>query len=131
MGIASRVHFAGAIDDPRAFFAGGDALLLPTYYDPCSLAVLEALSCGTPVITTRYNGAAELLEEGSSGFVVTEPSEVGAMAKALLEIKARWKSFHEAALRSRQALGWSAHVDRMERVLLGTVGTAGGKTSAI
>jgi UDP-glucose:(heptosyl)LPS alpha-1,3-glucosyltransferase len=117
MGLASRVHFAGPIEDARALYAGGDALLLPTYYDPCSLAALEALSCGTPVITTRQNGAAELLEQGSSGFVLKEPFEAESMAQALLEIKARWKSFHEGALRARRRIGWDAHVERMEQVL--------------
>ena len=44
----------------NAYFAA-DFLVHPTFYDPCSLVVLEALACGLPIITTRYNGASELL----------------------------------------------------------------------
>ena len=44
----------------NAYFAA-DFLVHPTFYDPCSLVVLEALACGLPVITTRANGASELL----------------------------------------------------------------------
>ncbi len=41
------------------YFAA-DFLVHPTFYDPCSLVVLEALACGLPVITSRCNGASEL-----------------------------------------------------------------------
>ena len=46
----------------------------PTYYDPCSLVVLEALACGLPVITTAQNGASELLTDGVDGYVLTAPT---------------------------------------------------------
>ena len=45
-----------------------DFLVHPTFYDPCSHVVLEAMTCGLPVITTRYNGASELLHPPREGF---------------------------------------------------------------
>lgn len=61
LGIAGLLHFVGASDDVRELYAAADVLAHPTWYDPCSRVVLEALLCGLPVVTTRFNGAAEIL----------------------------------------------------------------------
>jgi UDP-glucose:(heptosyl)LPS alpha-1,3-glucosyltransferase len=45
--------------------------VFPTQYDPFANVCLEALACGLPVVTTSSNGAAEILEEGRDGFVVS------------------------------------------------------------
>jgi len=115
-GVASRVHFAGAAREPRPFYAAADVLVHPTRYDPCSLAVLEALACGTPVITTTANGASELMVSGREGFVV-EPGASPAIARALLAIGESWSRFHEAALARARDLGFERHLDAMEKVL--------------
>src|SRR5262249_44622821 len=64
-----------------------DFFVHPTFYDPCSHVVLEALACGLPVITTRYNGASELLQPPREGFVLDDPHDherlAGAMARLL------------------------------------------------
>ncbi len=73
LGIADRVLFLGFVDDPRTCFAAADLFAFPTFYDPCSLVVLEAMAAGLPVITTAQNGAAELLTEGADGFVIESP----------------------------------------------------------
>ncbi|MDI6801158.1 MAG: glycosyltransferase family 4 protein [Thermodesulfovibrionales bacterium] len=52
------------------FYAAADIFVLPTLYDPFSNATMEAMAAGLPVITTRNNGVAELIEEGHEGFVM-------------------------------------------------------------
>jgi UDP-glucose:(heptosyl)LPS alpha-1,3-glucosyltransferase len=74
------VTFAGVVDDPVRYYAAADVFVLPTYYDACSLTVLEALACGLPVITSRYNGAAELLAHDRDGFVLDDPDDVRSLA---------------------------------------------------
>ncbi|HET9764159.1 MAG TPA: glycosyltransferase family 4 protein, partial [Casimicrobiaceae bacterium] len=69
LGIAERVALLGPQEDPRAFFGAADAFVLPTYYDPCPNAVLEAMACGLPVVTSTKCGAAELVLEHDAGFV--------------------------------------------------------------
>ena len=69
LGVAGRVHFAGAVSDVRPWYAAADAFVLATLYDPQPNAALEAMASGLPVITTPKCGAAELLREGESGFV--------------------------------------------------------------
>lgn len=57
------VRFVGAVDAPERWLPAADALLLPTRYEPYGNAVLEAMACGVPPVTTRCNGAAEVLPD--------------------------------------------------------------------
>jgi UDP-glucose:(heptosyl)LPS alpha-1,3-glucosyltransferase len=68
-GVGERVALVGAQDDPRPFFGAADAFVLPTLYDPCPNAALEAMACGLPVVTSTKCGAAELVLEHDAGFV--------------------------------------------------------------
>ena len=61
----------GCVADTSPFYAAADIAVQATYYDACSLATLESLASGLPVITTRANGAAELITHGTDGMVLT------------------------------------------------------------
>lgn len=74
-GVRSQVMFAGSVADPIPFYAAADAYLLPTFYDPCSLGVLEAAASGLPSVTTPFNGAGELLTDGVDGYLLADPSD--------------------------------------------------------
>jgi UDP-glucose:(heptosyl)LPS alpha-1,3-glucosyltransferase len=67
-GVRDRVVFAGAQQDPRPYLGCADAFVLPTLYDPLSNAVLEALACGLPVVTSRRCGAGELVVAHGAGW---------------------------------------------------------------
>ena len=73
LGIARHVRFLGYVDDVRECYAGSDVFVLPTSYDTCSLVVLEAMAAGLPALTTRQNGAAELITDGRDGFLFDSP----------------------------------------------------------
>ena len=73
----------GAIDDPVPYYAAANVFVLPTFYDPCSLSVSEAAASGLPSVTTRFNGAAELLTEGVDGKVVADPADDVELAGAI------------------------------------------------
>ncbi len=73
----------GSVDDTVPYYAAADAYVLPTFYDPCSLGVLEAVACGLPAVTTRQNGAGELLTEGLEGFILADPADDAALADRL------------------------------------------------
>ncbi len=77
------IRFVGQIDDPVPYYAAADVFVLPTFYDPCSLSVSEAAASGLPSVTTRFNGAAELLTEGVDGCVVSDPADDADLASAL------------------------------------------------
>ncbi|HOB75460.1 MAG TPA: glycosyltransferase family 4 protein [Phycisphaerae bacterium] len=80
LNIRDRVLFTGPTPRVQAFFHAADVLVHDTYYDPCSRVVLEALGSGLPVITTRFNGAAERIVDGREGYVIDSPDDVPALA---------------------------------------------------
>jgi UDP-glucose:(heptosyl)LPS alpha-1,3-glucosyltransferase len=63
LGVLERVRFHGRVADMPAFYATADVFALPTYYDACSNAVLEALACGLPAISSTRNGSAIFVPE--------------------------------------------------------------------
>ena len=83
LGVADKVKFLGFRADPKDAYFAADFLVHPTFYDPCSLVVLEALACGLPVITTQYNGASELFTHAKEGFIVDDPHDHRSLAKAI------------------------------------------------
>jgi UDP-glucose:(heptosyl)LPS alpha-1,3-glucosyltransferase len=123
-GALGRTHFVGPIMDTRPLLAGADCLLLPTYYDTCALVVLEAMSCGTPAITTRQNGAAELIEPAHSGFVLDSPADIDGAVHGLHALQMHGHSFHDAVVAGVAHLDWKNHVDRMEKILSRALGQA-------
>lgn len=86
LGIEGRVRFLGFLADTQACLAGADVFALPSFYDACSLAVLEALAAGLPVVTTRADGAAELVSEGRDGFVIDSPWALNQLSDRLLQL---------------------------------------------
>ncbi|MDF1660308.1 MAG: glycosyltransferase family 4 protein [Planctomycetota bacterium] len=61
--LSPQEHCLGPRTDVPQLLSIGHALLLPSHYDPCSLVTLEALAAGIPVLTTKHNGAIELLKD--------------------------------------------------------------------
>jgi UDP-glucose:(heptosyl)LPS alpha-1,3-glucosyltransferase len=86
LGIGSAVKFLGDQSDSAPLFQAADAYVQPTFYDPCSLVVLEAMASGLPTITTAANGAGELLEHGRSGFILDDPQNDAMLAGFMLEM---------------------------------------------
>jgi UDP-glucose:(heptosyl)LPS alpha-1,3-glucosyltransferase len=83
LGLGGRVTFLGAVNDVVPYYAAADIYAQPTYYDPCSLVVLEALASGLPVITTRWNGAGEIITPGREGEILESAEDAHALAFAL------------------------------------------------
>lgn len=83
LGVAGRVIFRKATSGIERVYAASDIYLHPTFYDPMSLVALEALASGLPVITTRYNGASEVITDGIEGYTVADPMDHAAITGAL------------------------------------------------
>jgi UDP-glucose:(heptosyl)LPS alpha-1,3-glucosyltransferase len=100
LGLGHTVVFTGRIRNMEECFANSDVLVLPTYYDACSLVVFEAMASGLPCITTQFNGAAGVITDGVDGFILDHPPQPEALAKkmALLLQPARRESMGRAAV---------------------------------
>jgi UDP-glucose:(heptosyl)LPS alpha-1,3-glucosyltransferase len=80
LGVSKHVTFCGFVEETIPYYAAADVFVFPTFYDPCSLVALEAWASGLPVITSRCNGAAELMTPGEEGFVVDNPRDARQVA---------------------------------------------------
>ena len=86
LGVSRRVHFIGAVEDAVPYYAAADVYVQPTFYDPCSLVVLEALASGLPVITTRFNGAGELMTPGEHGYLLDDPADAVTLSRQMSQL---------------------------------------------
>jgi UDP-glucose:(heptosyl)LPS alpha-1,3-glucosyltransferase len=118
LGLGKSVHLLGYYPDIRSAFWSSDFFVLPTFYDPCSLVVFEALCCGLPVITTACNGASELMTDGREGYILTAPTALGELVQALDRMAddavRRPMAAHAATL--GQAQTFEGHVSRLIKV---------------
>lgn len=80
LGMAGHVRFAGPSADVASFYAAADVFALPTQYEAWGLVITEAMACGLPVLTSRLAGAAVAVQEGVSGSLLDDPSDVGEIA---------------------------------------------------
>lgn len=92
-------------------YARADASLSVCPVETFGLAALEALACGTPILTASTGGAHELIDDSCGASADPDP---GAMADALLALLDRPRAEVRAAARARAALyPWSATVAQM------------------
>jgi len=98
--VAERVFFAGPRTDVEKIYAAGDFFILPSIYEPFSNACAEALASGLPVITTRMNGAAELISPEENGYIIENPTEISEIVDILKKALENWNGWkNEGKLR--------------------------------
>lgn len=78
--VEHRVHFLGRVDDMPRLYRAADIFVLNTFYDACSNAVLEALACGLPVLSTIHNGSSAFLRPEA---VLPDPSDAPEVARRI------------------------------------------------
>lgn len=102
------VEFVGEIADSQKgdFLGGAKALLFPIDWpEPFGLVLIEALACGTPVVAFSGGSVPEIVEEGLTGFVVTNLDDAIAATRNVerLERRACRASFERRFTASRMA----------------------------
>jgi glycosyltransferase involved in cell wall biosynthesis len=83
------VEFIGEINDARKpeFLSGAHALLFPIDWpEPFGLVMIEAMACGTPVIAFSRGSVPEVIDHGTSGFIVPDEASAVAALKRVAEL---------------------------------------------
>lgn len=86
LGVDERIHFIGFRDDARHLLAQADVFLLPSTQEGFSLATVEAMLAGVPVIATRSGGPEEIIVPGRNGTLIScaAPGEIATAIAATL-----------------------------------------------
>lgn len=86
LGIASRIHWVGHVDNPFIFYRSASLFAQPSRHEGMSNALLEAMSCGlAPVVSDAATGSLELVENEVSGLIVPV-EDPAALAHALTRL---------------------------------------------
>ena len=126
-GVADRVHFHGFADREAlaSLYARADVFALLSRAESCSMALLEAMAAGLPVIASKVGGNTEIVAHDVDGLLI-EPDDVEGLATALVRLaddppmRARLR----AASRSRVELnhGWNTVARQYEEILTQAAG---------
>jgi glycosyltransferase involved in cell wall biosynthesis len=86
VGIADKASLTGFQRNPHTFLAHSDIFVLSSRYEGLPMAILEAMACGIPVISTDCrSGPREILQNGQCGILVPVGDE-SALAKAIISL---------------------------------------------
>ena len=83
LGIEEKIVFLGDVSNIQELIAATDVAVLPTFDDPCSRFILEALAAGKPVITTKFNGAIDLFTDNRHGRAIDDPRDIASLSEAI------------------------------------------------
>jgi UDP-glucose:(heptosyl)LPS alpha-1,3-glucosyltransferase len=83
IGLLDHTFFLGSVKEIERYYSASDIYVHPTFYDSCSLTVLEAMASGLPVITSRFNGAADMILSDEGGRVLEDPRDIEKLADSI------------------------------------------------
>ena len=83
LNVLRKIIFLGPTRNIQNVLSIADVAVLPTFYDPSSRYILEAIAANKPVITTKFNGAIDLFTDNLHGKVIDAPENVPALAQAM------------------------------------------------
>ncbi len=84
MGLAGRVTFTGNVADIPALYARADISLLSTRYEGPSLACVEAMASGRPLVATGVPGVEDIVTGGAG--ITVRPNDPAGMARAIISL---------------------------------------------
>ncbi|MBI5682898.1 MAG: glycosyltransferase family 4 protein [Deltaproteobacteria bacterium] len=85
-GIEKDIIFTGPLKSVIDCYYAGDVFCLPSIYEPFSNACLEAMAAGLPVVTSRINGASEILADKEDGMIIEDPANPEEIAEKIIPL---------------------------------------------
>jgi glycosyltransferase involved in cell wall biosynthesis len=114
LGLAEAVHFLGPRRDVPDLLNAMDIFALPSYSEGVSLALLEAMAAGLPVIVSRVGGLPEVVTDGDNGLLIP-PRDAGALAAALERLLTDPAWARELGAKARRHVRERFSLDRLGR----------------
>lgn len=107
-----KLIFTGSSEEIEKYYGMADIFVLPSRYEPFSNVCLEAMACALPVITTKMNGASELIRNGVNGFILNDwrdPHILADLIKILSQYQIR-EEIGEKAAETAKEYTWERHI---------------------
>jgi UDP-glucose:(heptosyl)LPS alpha-1,3-glucosyltransferase len=114
-GITDRVNFLSPSPDVLQFYAAADAYVGPSLQDSFGMPVLEAMSCGLPVVCSSRAGVSEIVTSGADGITLRDPQngeEIAASLHSLLADPELGRRLGEQARLTAQKHSWNRNAQR-------------------
>jgi glycosyltransferase involved in cell wall biosynthesis len=113
--LEDRVHYLGYVDDDdvAALYAEAEALLMPTFFGPTNIPIVEAWLTGCPVITSNVHGVPEHVGDAA---VLVDPTSPESIAEVVERVWDDAELRAELADRGRRRLGMFGADEHRERV---------------
>ena len=119
LGVRDHVRVLGHHESLEVVLQASDLFILPSQTESFGLAALEALACGTPVLSYHVGGLPEVIEDGVSGLLCPDGQDacLGTIAAELLEDSERYQAMRIAARKRAEQFAMEPIVDAYERAL--------------
>jgi len=117
----SQIHFTGWLSpgELEDWYCSADILVVPSWYEPFGMVVLEGMIHGLAVAASDVGGPAEIIRDRETGLLFP-PRDAAALARAILELvrdpKLRQRLAAAAAMEVRANWTWEKRVPQMEAV---------------
>ena len=119
LGVREDLRILGKMNNIEDVLQASDLFMLPSRAESFGLVALEAMACGVPVIGYKAGGLPEVVEDGVSGILCPEGSDVcmGGITANLLEDQERLQAMRVAARKRAEQFATTPIIDQYERDL--------------
>jgi glycosyltransferase involved in cell wall biosynthesis len=120
-----RVRFEAPSPQVISFYAAADAYVGPSLEDAFGLPIVEAMACGLPVIASVHAGASELICDGETGLLLSDPRDPSEIARLIqilcTNISLRLKMGLAASRFIQANCGWDQNIAKTQDFLQATL----------
>ncbi|MEO0995992.1 MAG: glycosyltransferase family 4 protein, partial [Pseudomonadota bacterium] len=127
LGVGAYVHLTGYVPRERLadYYNDADLFVLPSLSESFGQVLLEAMSCGLPIVATRVGGIPETITHGENGLLV-DPGDAGELVVAVQALAddpaGRKRMAEHNALLARTVYRWETVAARYEDIYVKAIG---------
>jgi glycosyltransferase involved in cell wall biosynthesis len=119
--VTQLVHFTGLVPEEKlpSLYRGAEALVFPSLYEGFGLPLLEAMACGTPVVTANTTALPEVAGRAA---LLVDPTSVEQIAEAMKRIVSDTslrQQLREKGLARAAQFSWDSTTARVHELLTG------------